>query len=102
MVEYKDPNGARFWYEEHGNGSTLLLLHPGGASVDSRAWGTSLDAFAKKFHVFLVDRRGHGRTPDTEGEITFELMTDDTINFIEQVVGKPVKIVGYSDGAIVA
>ena len=102
MAEYIDQKGVRFWYEEHGSGLPLLLLHPGGAGADSRAFGQNLNALAKNFHVFLVDRRGHGYTADTEGEITFELMTDDTINFIEQVIGKETKLLGYSDGAIVA
>jgi pimeloyl-ACP methyl ester carboxylesterase len=102
MTNYITPNGIRFWYEEHGSGEPLLLLHPGGAGVDSRAFGTNLDAFTKKFHVFLMDRRAHGRTPDTEGDITFEQMADDTIAYIEEVIGKPTKLVGYSDGGIVA
>ena len=101
MATYIDPAGIKFWYEEHGKGEPLLLLHPGGAGVDSRAFGSNLEAFAKQFHVFLMDRRAHGRTADTAGEITFELMADDTIHFIEQVIGGPTKLVGYSDGAIV-
>jgi pimeloyl-ACP methyl ester carboxylesterase len=100
MSNHAEIAGVRFWYEEHGSGEPLLLLHPGGA--DSRAFGPNLAALAERFHVFLVDRRGHGHTPDTVGEFTFELMADDTINFIEQVVGGPARLVGYSDGAIVA
>ena len=102
MATYIDPAGIKFWYEEHGKGEPLLLLHPGGAGVDSRAFGSNLEAFAKQFHVFLMDRRAHGRTADTAGEITFELMADDTIRFLEQVISKPAKLVGYSDGAVVA
>ena len=102
MADYNDPNGIKFWYEEHGSGDPLLLLHPGGAGVDSRAFGSNLDAFSKQFHVFLMDRRAHGHTADAAGEITFELMAGDTIHFIEQVIGKPARLVGYSDGAVVA
>jgi pimeloyl-ACP methyl ester carboxylesterase len=101
VATYTDSDGIKFWYEEHGKGEPLLLLHPGGAGVDSRAFGPNLEALARQFHVFLMDRRAHGHTPDTDGEITFELMADDTIHFIEQIVGKPARLVGYSDGAVV-
>ncbi len=43
-----------------------------------------------------------GRTPDVDGPITYQLMTDDTITFIDQVVGEPADLVGHSDGAFVA
>ena len=54
------------------------------------------------FHVYRPDRRGHGRTPDVPGPITYELMANDTIAFLEQVVGGPAHVVGHSDGAVVA
>jgi pimeloyl-ACP methyl ester carboxylesterase len=91
---------VRTWYDEHGEGDPLALLHPGGA--DARAWAPNLDALAEHFHVFTPERRGHGRTPDVEGPITYELMAQDTIAFLEEVVGGPAHLVGCSAGAIVA
>ncbi|MGH3862482.1 alpha/beta fold hydrolase [Actinokineospora sp.] len=88
------------WYEERGVGDPVVLLHPGG--VDARAWGPNLDAFAARFRVFTPDRRGHGRTLDVAGPITYELMAQDTVAFLEDVVGAPAHLVGCSDGAIVA
>lgn len=88
------------WYAEYGAGEPLVLLHPGGA--DSRAFGPNLDDFAARFHVYTPDRRGHGRTPDVSGPITYELMARDTVGFLETVVGGPAHVVGMSDGAIVA
>jgi pimeloyl-ACP methyl ester carboxylesterase len=84
------------WFEEHGSGDPLVLLHPGGA--DSRAWQANLPALAARFHVYTPDRRGHGRTPDA-GELTFAAMVQDTIAFIERI--GPVDLVGCSDGATV-
>jgi pimeloyl-ACP methyl ester carboxylesterase len=75
------------------------MLHPG--SADSRAFAPNIDAMATRFRVFTPDRRGHGRTPDVSGPITFELMAQDTIRFIEEVVGTPTRLLGMSDGAIV-
>jgi pimeloyl-ACP methyl ester carboxylesterase len=49
----------------------------------------------------LPERRGHGHTPDAEGPYSYELMADDTIQFLEQVVGGSARLLGMSDGAIV-
>jgi pimeloyl-ACP methyl ester carboxylesterase len=87
------------WYDEHGEGEDLVLLHPGGA--DSRAWKANLPPLSERFHVLTPDRRGHGRTPDVEGPLGIEQMARDTIAFIEQVVGGPVHLLGCSDGATV-
>jgi pimeloyl-ACP methyl ester carboxylesterase len=86
------------WYDEHGSGDPLVLLHPGGA--DSRAWEANLAPLAERFGVFTPDRRGHGRTADA-GELTFDAMARDTIAFIEAVAGGPVDLAGCSDGASV-
>ena len=95
-------DGVQTWYEERGHGDPLVLLHPGGAGVDARAFGPNLDAMAQHFHVFTPERRAHGRTPDVEGPITYELMAQDTIAFLDTVIGQPVHLLGYSDGAVVA
>ena len=87
------------WYDEHGEGEALVLLHPGGA--DSRAWEANLPPLAARFHVFTPDRRGHGCTADVPGPIGMEQMAHDTIAFIERVVGGPVHLVGCSDGSVV-
>ena len=67
------------WYDEHGAGEPLVLLHPGGA--DARTWEANLPPLAERFRVLTPDRRGHGRTPDA-GELTFDAMARDTIAFI--------------------
>jgi len=98
---YIDLDGISTWYDETGEGEPLVLLHPGGGGVDSRALGPNLGALTENFKCFTPERRGHGRTPDVDGPITFDAMADDTIHFIEKVVGEPTRILGVSDGAIV-
>jgi pimeloyl-ACP methyl ester carboxylesterase len=100
MAQYAELGGVRTWYDEHGDGEPLLLMH--GGLVDSRFLEPNLQPLAERFHVYTPDRRGHGRTPDVEGPITYQLMADDTIAFLEQVVGVPADLVGHSDGAMVA
>jgi pimeloyl-ACP methyl ester carboxylesterase len=100
MGDYVELGGIRTWYAERGQGKPLALLHPGMA--DARAFAPNLDSLAAGFHVYTPERRGHGRTPDVDGPITYELMAADTISFLEAVVGGPAHLVGCSDGATVA
>ncbi|GLU47924.1 alpha/beta fold hydrolase [Nocardiopsis ansamitocini] len=88
------------WYAEHGAGEPLVMLH--GGLGDSRDFDGVVGEFATRYRVFRPDRRGHGRTPDVEGPMSYALMAHDTIAFLESVVNGPAHLVGYSDGATVA
>jgi pimeloyl-ACP methyl ester carboxylesterase len=94
---YVTVNGVRTWHSVSGSGEPLLLLH--GGFSDSRDFDL---AAITGFAVHTMDRRGHGRTPDVEGPITFDLMADDAIAFIEEIIGGPTHLVGYSAGGVVA
>ena len=73
-----------------------------GGLVDARWFAPNLAPLAERFHVYTPERRGHGHTPDVPGPITYQLMADDTIAFLDTVVGEPADLVGHSDGAFVA
>jgi pimeloyl-ACP methyl ester carboxylesterase len=100
MASYVQLGAVKTWYDEHGAGPPLVLLH--GGLADARWFAPNLRALAEHFHLYTPERRGHGHTPDVEGPITYQLMTDDTIAFLEAVVGQPADLVGHSDGAFVA
>jgi pimeloyl-ACP methyl ester carboxylesterase len=100
MPHYIQLGDVHTWYDEHGQGEPLVLMHPGGA--DARAWAPNLDALASHFHLYTPERRGHGRTPDVAGPITYDAMVRDMIAFLERVVGGPAHLVGDSAGANVA
>jgi pimeloyl-ACP methyl ester carboxylesterase len=100
MPGYVQLGDVNTWYDESGEGEPLVLLHPGGA--DARAWGPNLNALASHLHVFTPERRGHGRTPDVDGPMTYEGMAQDTIAFLERIVAGPAHLVGCSAGASVA
>jgi pimeloyl-ACP methyl ester carboxylesterase len=100
MGQYVQLGPVKTWYDEHGAGPPLALLH--GGLVDARFFEPNLAPLAEKFHVYTPERRGHGHTPDVEGPISYQLMADDTIAFLDQVVGMPADLVGHSDGAFVA
>jgi pimeloyl-ACP methyl ester carboxylesterase len=100
MGQNVQTGAVRTWYDEHGAGDPLVLLH--GGLVDARFYEPNIAALAERFHVYTPERRGHGHTPDVEGPITYQLMADDTIAFLDTVVGRPADLVGHSDGAFVA
>jgi pimeloyl-ACP methyl ester carboxylesterase len=93
-------NGHPAYFEEHGTtgGEPVVLLHGGLMGGDS--WAPLVPAL-DRWRVLVPDRRGHGRTPDVDGPLTYAAMADDTIAFLEQVAGGPAHLVGYSDGGIV-
>ena len=91
---------VRTWYDERGDGEPLVVLH--GGAVDSRFFDQNKKQLAARFHVLTPDLRGHGRTPDVEGPFTYEALAQDTIEFIETVVGGPAHLAGHSIGAGVA
>ena len=85
---------------ELGSGPLFPMLHPGG--TDSRALTSIAACFADRYRVLLPDRRGHGRTPDTPGPMSFTAMADDTIALLEHQGAGASPLLGYSDGAVVA
>jgi pimeloyl-ACP methyl ester carboxylesterase/catechol 2,3-dioxygenase-like lactoylglutathione lyase family enzyme len=100
MAGYVQLGDVRTYYEEDGAGAPLVLLHPGLA--DSRVFEGNLPGLAARFRVYRPDRRGHGRTADVPGPISYAQMAADTVAFVERVVGGPVFLLGHSDGAVVA
>jgi pimeloyl-ACP methyl ester carboxylesterase len=100
MAQYVQLGAVQTWYGEVGSGPPLVLMH--GGLVDARFFEPNLAALAGKFRVYTPERRGHGHTPDVAGPITYQLMADDTIAFLEKVVGRPADLVGHSDGAFTA
>ena len=62
---FVEVNGARLYYEDSGNGETLVLIHAGIA--DSRMWEGQLAAFARCYRVIRYDMRGFGRSEMGEG-----------------------------------
>lgn len=69
--------------------------------MTNAAWAGQRTALAEHFRVLAPERRGHGHTPDVDGSLSYGVMADDTIAFIDTVVGAPCHLVGWSDGAVV-
>ena len=93
-------NGMNIYYESHGDGEPLLLLHAGSLTADT--WQPYLAAFAEHFRVITPDLRGHGRSAKPTTAMSYRLLADDIAAFARALgLHKPL-IVGYSDGGQVA
>jgi len=97
---YIDAGGVRTYYEVHGAGDPLVLLHGGFCALETFDALTPL--LADRFAVHVPERRGHGRTADVEGPITYRAMAADTIAFLDATGVSGAHLVGWSDGAVVA
>ena len=97
---YADVNGINLYYETHGSGRTLILLHGGLGSGEM--FGPIIPALAANHQVIAVDLQGHGRTADIDRPIDVRLMADDIGALIDHLgLDKP-DVVGYSLGGGVA
>jgi len=97
---FVDGGGVHTYYEEEGSGEPLLLLHGGLVTIET--WAHQRPAFAERFHVYLPERRGHGRTPDVPGPTGYDLMAADTAAFMQALGIQSAHMVGWSDGGNVA
>lgn len=93
-------NGASLYVEEHGQGDPLVLVQPG--LVSSAAYGGLVPALAEQYRVVSFDSRGHGRSTNPSGKLTYELIADDTAALVETLGIERPFIGGYSDGGEIA
>lgn len=95
-----EANGVKYYYEIHGQGEPLLLLHGGLGSIDM--FGPALTALAADRQVIGVDLHGHGRTPLGERAISLIDIGNDMAVVLKALGYKQVDVLGYSFGGGVA
>jgi pimeloyl-ACP methyl ester carboxylesterase len=89
-------NGATLYYEEHGDGAPLILIHGGLAS--SSQWRPVVPELAESFRVITPDSRGHGRSTNPAGDLSYARIADDIAELIAALgLERPV-VGGWSDG----
>jgi pimeloyl-ACP methyl ester carboxylesterase len=93
-------NGLKLYYELHGSGEALVMLH-GGVGA-SEMFGDNLAAFAADRQVIAVHLQGHGRTADIDRPLSYELMADDISAMLKYLRIERADILGYSLGGGVA
>ncbi len=97
--QYLKLNGLNIYYEIHGSGEPLLLLH-GGLS-HGNAWHEQVAAFAPHYKLILMDSRGHGRSELGTEQISYTKMTDDVLALLDLLHIERTHLLGWSDGAII-
>lgn len=95
---YAPVNGLTMYYEIHGKGEPVVLLHGAFMSISDN-WATWVAELAKTRKVIAVEMQGHGRTGDIAREITYENLSDDISALLDYLKISRADIVGYSLGA---
>ena len=99
-MSYADVNGISLYYEEHGSGQPLILLHGGYGTGEMFA--PILPLLASGRRVITVDLQGHGRTADVDRPLRFQTMGDDIAALIRHLGLAQADVMGYSLGAAAA
>ena len=87
-------------YTMQGAGPPLLLLH--GNGEDSSYFVHQSDYFARRYTVYAVDTRGHGRSPRGTAPFTIAQFAEDLLDFVDEHDIAQARILGFSDGANIA
>jgi len=97
---YAPVNGLKMYYEIHGAGEPLILLH--GGVVGITMFGPNLDALSQKRKVIAVELQGHGRTADIDRPLSYEAMAEDIAALMRYLGIERGDVMGYSLGGGVA
>jgi pimeloyl-ACP methyl ester carboxylesterase len=93
-------NGVRLYYELHGNGEPLALVH--GSWVDGTAWRFVVPGLAESFRVLVYDRRGHSRSERPEAPGSVDEDGDDLADLLKALELAPAHVVTSSFGGTIA
>ena len=94
---YASVNGLKMYYEIHGKGAPLVLIHGGGSTIQT-SFGRVLHSFAKDRQVIAVELQGHGHTPDINRPETFEQDADDVAAILKYLKIENADFFGFSNG----
>jgi pimeloyl-ACP methyl ester carboxylesterase len=98
---YSAVNGLKMYYEIHGRGDPVILLH-GSFMTITNNWAPWIGELSKTRKVIAVEMQGHGRTVDINREFSYETLADDVAATLDFLKIKQADVIGYSMGAGVA
>ncbi|MGC9946520.1 MAG: alpha/beta hydrolase [Bryobacteraceae bacterium] len=102
FAEFADVHGIKMYYEIHGEGRTVVLLH-GGTSTIQSSFAGQLSVLARNHRVVAIEQMGHGHTGDVAGrELSYEGMTEDTAALLVRLGISNADVIGWSDGGQLA
>lgn len=103
-MAYARVNGLDLFYELHGGGDSMLLIH-GFTGTGRTDWAHQIPVFSESFQLIVPDVRGHGRTdhPETmSGQSCFDLATSDLVALVSSLDTGPIHLCGFSMGSSLA
>ena len=98
---YAPVNGLSMYYEVHGSGEPVVLLH-GAFMTITNNWAGWIGELAKTRKVIAIEMQGHGRTADIPRDITYENLADDVAALLDYLKIPRADLIGYSLGGGVA
>ncbi len=90
----------KHYFVEKGQGEPLILLHGNGENCSY--FRGQIDAFSKRYHVYAIDTRGHGRTPRGGKPFTIRQFAEDLLYFMDAHQIEKAHLLGFSDGGNIA
>ncbi len=100
-MAYAAVNGLELYYEIHGRGRPLVLLH-GGLLTIGLNFGPMLEPLAASRQVIAVELQGHGHTADTGRALTIEALAGDIVALLDKLGIAEADLFGFSLGGLVA
>lgn len=93
---YVSLRGIRMYYESHGSGPVLLLLH--GGAGNGQQFSHQIPAFAPHYRLIVPDACGQGRTSDRDRPLTYHEMAEDVVALLDKLGIEHADLMGWSDG----
>ena len=100
-MTYAPVNGLQLYYEIHGSGKPLVLLH-GGLLTIGLNFGPLLEPLAASRQVIALELQGHGHTADTGRTMTIEALAGDVVALLDHLGIAEADLFGFSLGGLVA
>ena len=100
-MAYAPVNGLQLYYEIHGSGKPLVLLHGGLMTIDLN-FGPLLEPLAGGRQVIAVELQGHGHTADIDRPMTIQALAGDVVALLDQLGIAEADLLGFSLGGLVA
>jgi pimeloyl-ACP methyl ester carboxylesterase len=98
-MPYADVNGLHLYYEDHGAGPPLVLLHGGLMTIDLN-FSIALPALAERHRVIAIELQGHGHTADIDRPPTFPDFAADVVALLDHLGTERADVVGFSLGGL--
>jgi pimeloyl-ACP methyl ester carboxylesterase len=98
---YADIGPLHLYFEIHGSGFPLVLIHGGGSTIET-SFGHMIPTLAKTHRVIAIEEQGHGRTPDVDRPVSFTQTADDVAALLDQLDIAQADVMGFSNGGSTA